>query len=84
MSRQTSWGNLGQNTDKSRPVQIPPLQIDTTEERRLFDLGEKNSREKKRLAKTALLKQTPNDEESDLIHALWLRQIEYHGWLMLR
>lgn len=27
----------------------------------------------------ALRKQTPNDEESDLIHALWLRQLDYHG-----
>ncbi|KAI9753184.1 MAG: hypothetical protein M1835_001020 [Candelina submexicana] len=61
-----------------KPVQIAPLKVDTAEERRLFDLGEKNSKEKKRLARTALLKQTPNDEESDLIHALWLRQLEYH------
>lgn len=66
-----------------RPVQISPLQIDTAEERQLFDLGENNSKEKKRLAKTALLKQTPNDEESDIIHALWLRQLEYHGNLSL-
>ncbi|KAI9712643.1 MAG: hypothetical protein M1812_006823 [Candelaria pacifica] len=62
-----------------KPVQIASLKIDTAEERRLFDLGESNSKEKKRLAKTALLKQTPNDEESDLIHALWLRQLEYHN-----
>lgn len=27
----------------------------------------------------ALRKQTPNDEEADLIHALWLQQLDYHG-----
>ena len=53
--------------------------VETDEEKRLFALGEKNSNAKKALAKTALRKQTPNDEESDLIHALWLRQLEYHG-----
>ena len=53
--------------------------VETEEERRLFALGEKNSNAKKTLAKTALRKQTPNDEESDLIHAMWLRQLEYHG-----
>jgi acyl-coenzyme A thioesterase 9 len=25
-----------------------------------------------------LRKQTPNDEESDLIHALWLQQLSWH------
>lgn len=29
----------------------------------------------------ALRKQTPNDEESDLIHALWLQQLDYHGMI---
>ena len=62
-----------------KPVAIPPLQIDTPEERRLFDLGEKNYKAKKALAKTTLCKQTPNDQESHLIHAMWLKQLEYHG-----
>lgn len=53
--------------------------VETEEEKRLFALGEKNSKAKKALAQTALRKQTPNDEESDLIHAMWLRQLEYHG-----
>lgn len=30
------------------------------------------------MSKLALRKQTPNDEESDLIHALWLKQLDYH------
>ena len=62
-----------------KPVAISPIQIETAEEERLFALGEKNSNEKKALAKKALRKQTPNDEESDLIHAMWLKQLEYHG-----
>ncbi len=62
-----------------KPVAISPVQLETAEEKRLFALGEKNSNEKKALAKKALGKETPNDEESDLIHAMWLKQIEYHG-----
>ncbi len=62
-----------------KAVAISPLQIETAEERRLYELGEKNYNAKKAMAKTALLKQTPNDEESDLIHAMWLKQLAYHG-----
>ena len=62
-----------------KPTAISPLQPETAEEKRLFALGEHNSQEKKAMAKTALRKQTPNDEESDLIHAMWLKQLEYHG-----
>ena len=62
-----------------KPVAIPGLKTETPEERRLFAKGEKNSQEKKALSKMSLLKQTPNDEESDLIHAMWLKQLDYHG-----
>ena len=67
------------NPESKKPVAIPPLQIDTPEEQRLFDLGERNYKAKKALAKTTLRKQTPNDQESDLIHAMWLKQLEYDG-----
>ncbi len=69
--------SLDPNTKK--PVAICPVKIETEEERRLFELGEKNYNTKKARAKTGLRKQTPNDEESDLIHAMWLRQLDYHG-----
>ena len=69
--------SLDPNTKK--PVAIAPLRVETPEERRLFDLGEKNYNAKKALAKTTLRKQTPNDQESDLIHAMWLKQLEFHG-----
>jgi acyl-coenzyme A thioesterase 9 len=60
-------------------VSVAPLVTETPEERRLFDHGQQNYNMKKSMSKTALRKQTPNDEESDLIHALWLRQLDYHG-----
>jgi acyl-coenzyme A thioesterase 9 len=44
----------------------------------LFALGEENYKAKKVRQSMALLKQTPNDEESDLIHNIWLQQIAYH------
>jgi acyl-coenzyme A thioesterase 9 len=64
-----------------KPVAISPLKAETPEERRLFEQGQVNYNVKKALAKTGLRKQTPNDEESDLIHALWLQQLDYHGEL---
>ncbi|KAL8670256.1 MAG: hypothetical protein Q9168_005192 [Polycauliona sp. 1 TL-2023] len=68
--------SLDPNTKK--PVAICPVQVETDEEKRLFAAGEKNYNTKKARAKTGLRKQTPNDEESDLIHAMWLRQLDYH------
>lgn len=62
-----------------RPVPISPVKVETEEERRLFERGERNSKERKELGKTSLMKHTPNDEESDLIHAMWQRQLQYHG-----
>ena len=62
-----------------KPVAINPIKLETKEEKRLFALGEKHSIEKKALAKKTLRKQAPNNEESGLIHALWLKQLEYHG-----
>ena len=62
-----------------RPVPVNPLKPKGPKEEELFRLGEKNYEEKKGLARMALRKQTPNDEESDLIHAMWLKQLEFHG-----
>ncbi|KAL8979995.1 MAG: hypothetical protein Q9205_004809 [Flavoplaca limonia] len=68
--------SLDPNTKK--PVAICPVKVESDEEKRLFAAGEKNYKMKKARAKTGLRKQTPNDEESDLIHAMWLRQLDYH------
>lgn len=61
-----------------KPVAISPIKLETDEEKRLFAMGQKNSTEKKALGKKTLRKQAPNDEESDLIHAMWLKQLQYH------
>ncbi|WPH02044.1 acyl-coenzyme A thioesterase 9 [Acrodontium crateriforme] len=61
-----------------KPVQIPQVRTDTDDEKRVFAKGETNSKRRKQLAQTSLLKIAPNDEESDLIHAMWQRQLKYH------
>lgn len=61
-----------------KPVGISPLRIETEQEKRLFEQGEENSKHRKELAQRSLLQQTPDDEESDLIHSMWQRQLRYH------
>jgi acyl-coenzyme A thioesterase 9 len=61
-----------------KPVNIPAVLTETEEEKQLYSQGEKNSKHRKELLQRSLLKQTPNDEESDLIHAIWQRQLKYH------
>lgn len=62
-----------------RPVNVNPLIVETAEEKRLYALGERNSKVRKERRDTSLLKHTPNDLESDLIHAFWQKQLQYHG-----
>ncbi|KAG9684288.1 Thioesterase/thiol ester dehydrase-isomerase, partial [Aureobasidium melanogenum] len=61
-----------------KPVNIPAIAPETEEEKAIFAQGEKNSAHRKDLKKRSLTKQTPNDEESDLIHAMWQKQLQYH------
>ncbi|KAF2720747.1 Thioesterase/thiol ester dehydrase-isomerase [Polychaeton citri CBS 116435] len=61
-----------------KPVNIPGLELNTPEEKRIFEQGAANSKRRKEYGLRSLLKQTPNDEESDLIHAIWQRQLKYH------
>ncbi|KAF2745685.1 Thioesterase/thiol ester dehydrase-isomerase [Sporormia fimetaria CBS 119925] len=61
-----------------KPVNVNPLTVETPEENRLYSLGERNSKLRKSQAQTSLIKHTPNDLESDLIHAYWQRQLTYH------
>jgi hypothetical protein len=65
--------------NRDRPVNVNPLIVETTEEKRLYALGERNSKIRKERRDTSLLKHTPNDLESDLIHAFWQKQLQYHG-----
>lgn len=66
-----------------KPVAIAPLQVDTEEERQMYQLGERNYAAKKALAKMGLRKIAPNAEESKLIHSMWLKQLEYRGRLFV-
>lgn len=50
---------------------INPLQIETAEERRVFELGEKNYNSNKAFGDPDLWKQTPNEQEKKLIHRMW-------------
>ncbi|KAF1849801.1 Thioesterase/thiol ester dehydrase-isomerase [Cucurbitaria berberidis CBS 394.84] len=61
-----------------KPVNVNPLIVETPEEKRLYALGERNSKIRKERRDTSLLKHTPNDLESDLIHAFWQKQLQYH------
>lgn len=61
-----------------KPVNIPAIEPSTPEEAQLFAQGEQNSVARKAALARSLLHQTPNDEESDLIHAIWQRQLKYH------
>ena len=60
-----------------RPVSVPALHLENGEEFRLFERGERNYNDKKALRKTSLREYTPNDEESDLIHAMWMAELGY-------
>lgn len=62
-----------------RPVNVNPLIVETPEEKRLYALGERNSKIRKERRDTSLLKHTPNDLESDIIHAFWQKQLQFHG-----
>lgn len=61
-----------------KPVNVNPLIVETPEEKRLYALGERNSKIRKERRDTSLLKHTPNDLESDIIHAFWQKQLQYH------
>ncbi|TVY86294.1 Acyl-coenzyme A thioesterase 9, mitochondrial, partial [Lachnellula willkommii] len=68
--------SLDPATKKSVP--ISPLKTTTPEEKHVFTRGQQNHDRKKAALGLALRKQAPNDEESDLIHALWLQQLSWH------
>lgn len=66
-----------------KPVNVNPLIVETPEEKRLFALGEKNSRHRKEQSKTSLIKHTPDDLESDLIHNIWKKELQFIGESLL-
>jgi acyl-coenzyme A thioesterase 9 len=66
-----------------RPVPVAPLVVETEEERQLFRKGEEKYVSKKALRNRSLLQQSPNDEESELIHAMWTTEVSYNGMSVL-
>ncbi|KAI9371546.1 HotDog domain-containing protein [Aspergillus egyptiacus] len=60
-----------------KPAAVPPLLIETDEERELFKKGEKNYQAKKSLRSKSLLEKAPDAEESNLIHSLWTKEMAY-------
>ncbi|KAL1302748.1 hypothetical protein AAFC00_003099 [Neodothiora populina] len=76
MTCQFTMVSLDPGTKK--PVNIPSIVPQNDEEARIFQQGKINSAHRKELKARSLLKETPNDAESDLIHALWQRQLRYH------
>ncbi|KAH8428755.1 putative acyl-CoA thioester hydrolase [Aspergillus melleus] len=59
------------------PVSVAPLLVENAEERLLFKQGEENYQAKKSLRTKSLLQKAPGDEESDLIHSMWTKEMSY-------
>ncbi|KAJ5368298.1 uncharacterized protein N7496_008058 [Penicillium cataractarum] len=60
-----------------KPVPVAPLIVETEEEKALFKKGEENYMAKKALRKRSLLEKAPDDEESNLIHSMWTKEMSY-------
>lgn len=60
-----------------RPVPVAPLIVETEDEKRIFKKGEENSKAKKALRTRSLLEKAPDDEESNLIHSMWTKEMSY-------
>lgn len=56
---------------------MAPLIVETEEEQRLYKKGEENSKAKKALRTRSLLEKAPDDEESNLIHSIWTKEMSY-------
>lgn len=56
---------------------VPALIVETEEEKRLYSKGEEASQAKKALRTRSLLQKAPDDEESELIHSMWTKEMSY-------
>lgn len=61
-----------------KATEIPQVKPETEDERQLFAMGEISNTKRKERLKASLLKHAPNDEESELIHGIWQKQIQWH------
>ncbi|QSZ33003.1 hypothetical protein DSL72_002588 [Monilinia vaccinii-corymbosi] len=60
-----------------RAVKIAGVEPENEVERNLYELGMRSYEKKKREMGRALRSKEPDDEESDLIHRLWLKTLDY-------
>ncbi|PQE19124.1 acyl-coenzyme a thioesterase 9 protein [Rutstroemia sp. NJR-2017a BBW] len=67
-----------------RPVKISRIEPENAVEEELFEQGRRNYERKKRELGRGLRNVEPDDEESGLIHRLWLRTLDYHGFFLDR
>lgn len=51
--------------------------MENAEEEKLFKKGEANYQAKKALRTRSLLEKAPDDEESNLIHSMWTKEMSY-------
>ncbi|EDN94276.1 hypothetical protein SS1G_10149 [Sclerotinia sclerotiorum 1980 UF-70] len=61
-----------------KAVKIAGVEPENEEERNLYELGMRSYEKKKREMGRGLRSKEPDDEESDLIHRLWLKSLDYH------
>ncbi|KAF7874183.1 hypothetical protein EAF04_002855 [Stromatinia cepivora] len=61
-----------------KAVKIAGVAPENEEERKLYELGMRSYEKKKREMGRGLRSKEPDDEESDLIHRLWLKTLDYH------
>ena len=66
-------------SDHQEASDLALLKLDTAEEKPIFKIREQNYDAKKALSKINFWKQTPNDEEVDLIHAMLVKRLELKG-----
>lgn len=56
---------------------MAPLTLETEEEKALFKKGEESYNSKKALRTRSLLEKSPDAEESNVIHAMWKKEMSY-------
>ncbi|QIW96968.1 hypothetical protein AMS68_002486 [Peltaster fructicola] len=61
-----------------KATKLPATLAETKDEKALYAAGEKNSQLRKDRLKASLLRQAPNHEEGELIHAIWKKTIQWH------
>ncbi|TGO77022.1 hypothetical protein BPOR_2379g00010 [Botrytis porri] len=62
-----------------KAVRIAGVRPEGDVEESWFERGRKSYEKKKRELGRGLRSMEPDDEESDLIHRLWLKTLDYHG-----